>query len=103
MAKKIIGTHVYDTRTASLLITKWTDIMSEVDPEADPEAEPEKLGYYKQSLYLKNNGKFFLYNVDTVKDEWEIVPIRNTKKARDWCIQNFDADKVERIFGPIPE
>lgn len=102
MPKKIIGLHTYDTRTASLLITKWTEIVAEENPEAEPEEAPAR-GHYKQSLYMKNNGKYFLYNVNTITNEWEIIPIRNTKKARDWCIQNFDADRVERLFGPIPE
>lgn len=96
MPKKIIAGRKYDTQTATLIKTKWSDL-----PQTDDEEVQN--GKYRETLYLKQNGQYFLYMANTATNEWAIKPLRNKKKAMDWCFQNFDADTCEQIWGSFPE
>lgn len=94
MPSKIIGGRIYDTVTAHQLVTKWTDL------PLDDEGNTYK---YRESLYLKDNGIYFIYSKDGNTGEWSIRPLRNKKKAIDWCLENFDAEKAQEIWGAFPE
>ena len=94
MPSKIVGGRRYDTQTATHIVTKWSDL------PLDDEGTTYK---YRESLYLKQNGLYFIYSKDGNNGDWDIRPLRNKKKAMDWTLENFDAAKVEEIWGAFPE
>ena len=100
--KKIINGKRYDTNTAKLIGSTGYSY-------------PGDFEYWKESLYLKKTGEFFLhgeggslsiYSRSTGNNEWssgeKIRPL-SPKEARDWSEKYLDADEYERVFGKIEE
>ena len=102
MIKKIINGKRYDTSTAERI-------------GAAGYSRPGDLYYWKEELYRKKTGEFFLYceggakskySRRTGQNEWsggkEIRPL-SLKEAQEWAEQYLDADEYEKVFGRIEE
>ena len=102
MMKKIINGKRYDTSTAERI-------------GAAEYSRPGDLYYWREELYRKKTGEFFLYceggarsryGQKTGQNEWsggkEIRPL-SLKEAQEWAEKYLDADKYEKVFGRIEE
>lgn len=96
--KKIINGKVYDTDKARELGT-------------DSYSSPRDFNYWREVLYQKRTGEFFLYgeggpmsryarSID--QNSWsggeKIMPL-SAANARKWAEDHLDADDYEKIFG----
>ena len=100
--KKIINGKRYDTDTATLIGSAGYSY-------------PGDLEYWKESLYLKKTGEFFLhgeggalsiYSRSTGQNEWsggEVIRPLSMKEAKEWAEKYLDADEYEQVFGKIEE
>src|SRR5690554_91779 len=100
--KRIISGRRYDTQTAKLVgHTSYST--------------PGSLDYWREDLYRKKTGEFFLhgqggpmskYLERTGENEWsyghEIRPI-SMDRAKAWAEKYLDADEYEKIFGKVEE
>ena len=100
--KKIINGRLYNTKTAMLMGTASYSY-------------PGNFEYWKEDLYRKKTGEFFLYgeggpmtkyNRKTGQNEWsggeEIIPL-TVGEAQEWAERYLDADEYEEIFGEVEE
>lgn len=81
--KKIIGGKRYDTETAEFI-------------GYEQYLYPGQLNYWREELYRKRNGEFFLY----VSGNAEIRPL-SIKEAQEWTEKHLSADRYEEIFGKV--
>lgn len=100
--KKVIRGRLYDTEKA-VLVGEFYD-------EAMPE---EDLSFYREELYRKRTGEYFLYgtgNAGSKYSVWrgstasgaeEIVPL-TYKQAQEWAEEYLPAEIYQKEFG-IPE
>ena len=100
--KKIINGRLYNTKTATLMGTASYSY-------------PGNFEYWKEDLYRKKTGEFFLcgeggpmtkYSRKTGQNEWsggeEIIPL-TVEEAQEWAERYLDADEYEEIFGKVEE
>ena len=100
--KKIVGGRKYDTETAKLL-------------GADGYSSRNDFNFWRQELYLKKTGEFFLYGEGGPRSQygrtvgqncWEggedIEPLTE-EEAKNWAEKHLDADNYESIFGEVEE
>lgn len=100
--KKIINGKRYDTDTAKNLGSVGY-------------SHPGDFSFWRETLYLKKTGEFFLHGVggamskyarSTGLNEWtggeEIIPL-SPEEARKWIEKNLDAEEYERILGEVEE
>jgi len=100
--KKIINGKRYDTDTAALIGSAGYSYPSDFD-------------YWREYLYLKKTGEFFLhceggarsrYGRQTGQNEWsggeKIRPL-SLEEAQEWAEKYLDADKYKQVFGKIEE
>jgi len=100
--KKIINGKKYNTETAR--------VVGAVGHEY-----PSDLRYWREELYRKKTGEFFLYGKGgpmskyarrTAQNEWsggeEIIPLTE-KEAREWVETYLSAEEYEQIFGEVEE
>ena len=96
--KKIINGRVYDTETAKEL-------------GVDSYSNPRDFHYWRERLYQKRTGEFFLYGEGgpmsryaraIEQNSWsggeQIMPL-SVKAAREWVEEHLSADDYEAIFG----
>ncbi len=100
--KKIINGKRYDTSTAKLIgSTQYS--------------YPGDFGFWREELYRKNTGEFFIYGEGgpmtqyahrTGQNQWSggegIRPLTLTE-AREWAERYLDVEKYEQTFGVIEE
>lgn len=100
--KRIISGRRYDTQTAKLV--GYTSYST-----------PGSLVYWREDLYRKKTGEFFLhgqggplskYFEKIGENEWsyghEIIPL-SLRKAQRWVQKYLDADTYEELFGRVSE
>ena len=100
--KKIINGKRYDTDTA--MEVAYTSYGNRRD-----------FRFWKETLYRKNTGEFFLhgvggptskYAVSTGMNQWSggemIIPL-TIEAAQEWAEKYLDVDEYEKIFGVIEE
>lgn len=100
--KRIINGKKYDTDTAKFLGYAGY-------------SHPGDFGYWRETLYVKKTGEFFIHGVGgpmskyahrTGLNEWsggeEIIPL-SPEEARKWVEENLDADEYELAFGTCEE
>lgn len=101
--KKVIKGKLYDTDKARLMGSyEYT-------------AEGWGFNYYKEELYQKRSGEFFLYGEGGPASKYsepaglncwtgsaDIIPL-DYQSAREWAEENLSADAYESIFGVIEE
>lgn len=100
--KKVINGKRYDTDTATLI-------------DSAGYGYPGDFEYWKEKLFRKKTGEFFLYGEggarsrygrQTGQNQWsggeEIRPL-TLKEAQEWAEKYLDADEYERVFGKIEE
>jgi hypothetical protein len=98
--KKIINGRMYNTDTAKRL--DWA-------------SDGEGFSHWKEELYQKKTGEFFLYGEggpaspyarrcgqNGWSDGWTIAPITE-QQAREWAERNLAADEYIEIFGEPEE
>ena len=97
--KKIINGKRYDTDTAEFI-------------GYEQYLYPGQLNYWREELYRKRNGEFFLYGIGGPPQSmaWEgtaPVEIRNktpiNQEAQEWVEKYLDADTYEKVFGRVDE
>lgn len=101
--KKIIGGRRYDTETATFLGNDCA------------ECSITDFGYWREELYQKRTGEFFLagsggpmtkYAVRVEQNGWRsgesITPL-TFEEAKTWCENHLTADEYESIFGEVTE
>ena len=89
--KKIIGGKRYDTETAEFIGS----------------VHPGQLNYWREELYRKRNGEFFLYGIGGPASKYgsgnaEIRPL-SIKEAQEWVEKYLNADTYEKVFGKVDE
>ena len=89
--KKIINGKRYDTETAEFIGS----------------VHPGQLEYWREELYRKRNGEFFLYVIGGPSSKYgsgnaEIRPL-SIKEAQEWTEKHLSADRYEEIFGKVEE
>lgn len=97
--KKIIQGRLYDTETAKKC------------GEYEPNPYQSDFHWYRESLYQKKNGEFFLhgegnaaspYCKTVAQNEWssgeKIIPLTYDGAAK-WTEEHLDADEYSAIFG----
>lgn len=99
---KVIKGKRYDTETAKELLTHHSDYST------------RDFNYYRETLYQKRTGEFFLYGVggaasryaERVGDMWgggeRIIPY-SIAQAKEWVEKHFDADEYEEVFGKVED
>ena len=100
--KKVIKGRTYDTEKASLL-------------GEDSFEYPGNFRHWRECLYQKRSGEFFLYGYggpltqyarSVGQNEWEsgekISPL-SYDAAQSWAEEHLDGDEYEKIFGEIEE
>ena len=99
--KKIINGKRYDTDTAEFIGYKQY-------------LYPGQLEYWREELYRKRNGEFFLYGIGGPASKygvWEgssasgastIKPL-SIKEAQEWTEKHLSADRYEEIFSKVEE
>ncbi len=100
--KKIINGRLYNTETAKLV-------------GSTSRSHPRDLGYWKEDLYLKKTGEFFLHglggaftkygkNIDrnTFTGGEEITPL-SLEDAKAWAEKYLSVEDYEEIFGEVEE
>ena len=101
--KRIIDGKRYDTDTARIIDTDWSNL-SKTD-----------FGYWEETLYQKRTGEYFIYGeggpmskyaVSHGQNEWsggeKIIPV-SYEAARSWGEEHMGADEYEEHFGAIQE
>lgn len=101
--KKIINGRMYNTDTAKRLC--W----------ASSDCGCRDFSYWKEELYQKRTGEFFLYGEggpaspysrrcgqSEWSDGWSIKPMTE-QQARKWAERNLSADEYIEIFGEPEE
>ena len=100
--KKIIGTKLYDTETATEL-GNWSNGL----PQSD-------FSYAEETLYRKKTGEYFIFGEGGPQTRYcrhsggnwsygkAIVPLK-FEEAREWAKEKLSADEYEKIFGEISE
>ena len=101
--KRIIGGKVYNTDTA-----KKCGIY-------EPNQDPRDLNWFREALYQKKGGEFFLhgdgnanskYSRCCAPNEWcgdtKIIPLTYAE-AQEWAEEHLNGDDYEKIFGDIAE
>lgn len=101
--KKVIKNRVYDTESAKKLA------------DYEPSSNRSDFHWYKESLYLKKTGEFFLcgegnaaskYRKAVALNEWcpaeKIIPLTYAE-AQAWAEENLDGDEYIIIFGEPTE
>lgn len=101
--KQIINRKKYDTETAREM-ARFDNGCGHTD-----------FDWYREVLYQKKNGEFFLYGEGNARspysvlhdDGWfgggeDIIPLTEDD-ARDWVERNCDGEKYEEIFGEVEE
>ena len=92
--KKIIGGKRYDTETAEFI-------------GCEQYPYPGQLNYWREELYRKRNGEFFLYVIGGPSSKYgsgnaEIRPL-SIKEAQEWVEKYLNADTYEKVFGRVDE
>lgn len=99
--KQIIHGKKYDTETATMLGETW-------------EGVPSDFRYYREELYRKKNGEFFLYGTggamsaysqstgDSVMGGERIIPYTESD-AKEWAEKNLTVEEYENVFGEVEE
>lgn len=100
--KKIIGGKRYDTDTAK-------------EMGYASYSNPSDFSYWRETLYRKNTGEFFLHGeggpmsryAETVgQNEWsggqKIMPL-SIDAAQEWAEEHLDGDEYEQIFGAVED
>lgn len=99
--RKVIHGKMYDTQTATL-IKKYSF------------AEGDWINYFREELYQKKNGEFFMYaeggpyspykagGIYNPVDNNVIIP-RSEEEAKLWVAKHCSGDVYEQLFGPVPE
>ena len=99
---KIINKKRYDTDTARLC-------------GSDSMYNPNDLQYWREDLFRKNTGEFFLYGEGGAsskyaksrgQNQWSggemIIPL-SVESARKWAEEHLSGDEYESIFGEVTE
>lgn len=100
--KKIIAGKLYDTETAVAIGDNGY-------------SNPGDFHYWWETLYKKKTGEFFLfgeggpascYGEQFAQNSWrsgsEIRPL-SEDEAKEWAMENIDADDYMEHFGPVEE
>ena len=100
--KKIINGRMYDTKTATLIGSTGYGY-------------PNDFEYWRENLYRKKTGEFFLYGEGgpmskyshrTGQNEWsggeEIIPL-TVEEAQEWAEKHLEVEEYEQIFGKVKE
>ena len=100
--KKIINGRRYDTDTAK-------------EVACDSYSNRSDFAYWKETLYRKNTGEFFLHGVggpmsryaeSAGQNQWsggqKIIPL-TLEAAQKWAEEHLDAAEYEQIFGAVEE
>ena len=100
--KKIIKGKMYNTETAEMVGKMW-------------ESSPRDFSFYREKLYRKKTGEFFLYGEGGPAskyaercglNEWcggsKIMPFTE-EEAREWAERELTADEYIKIFGEVKE
>lgn len=100
---KVIKGKRYDTETATEILTY------------DSNYAVSDFNYFRETLYKKRTGEFFLYGQggpaskyaeSCGQNEWsggeKIIPY-SIAQAKEWVETHFDADDYEKVFGNIEE
>lgn len=97
--KKIIGGHVYDTDTAKCVGTY------------ENMSDSNDLDYFREQLFCKRNGEFFLYGSGNARSQyghqysqnsWEggaLISPLSLIEAQKWAEENLSGDEYKKIFG----
>ena len=101
--KRIINGKMYNTETANRIAAY------------DNGCPHNDFNYYREELYLKRTGEFFLYGEGgpatiycNVYDDgctgfgWDIIPLE-LHEAKSWCERHLSADRYVEIFGEVEE
>lgn len=101
--KKIISGKRYDTEKAQEIGDAWHG------------GGPRDFHYYRETLYRKRTGEFFLYGTGNAAskysrkvgiNEWagdeRLVPL-TYDEAREWVEKELDADTYEELFGVVED
>lgn len=100
--KKIIDGRRYDTSSAK-------------EMASDSYMTPRDFHYWRETLYRKMSGEYFLhgvggpaskYAVSTGQNQWssgeKIIPL-SLEAAQKWAEEHLDGDEYEEIFGIVDE
>jgi hypothetical protein len=100
--KMIIKGKKYDTETAEFL-------------GSDSHLWPNDLDFWKEELYRKKTGEFFLYGEGGARSKYgkevstnswsgseTIIPLTEDR-ARNWAENHLSVEKYEEIFGEVEE
>lgn len=102
MAKKIINGKMYNTETAKEIASYWNGCGG------------TDFGRVDETLYLKKTGEYFLYGKggpyskyrESNMGYWtwgeEFIPM-SEEKAKEWCMENLEADEYIAIWGEVEE
>lgn len=88
--KKYINGKVYDTETAKK-VGDW-----------DNGYLPGNFDYYRERMFRKKTGEYFLWSCTTFSGQDEIRPL-TFDEAREWAEEHLDGDEYEEIFGAISD
>ena len=100
--KKIIDGKRYDTETALFLGEDWY-------------SNPRDFEHWREKLYRKRNGEYFLYGVGGPASRYAVAAsgggwdggekIRplSGEAAREWAEKHLSADQYEAIFGAVED
>ncbi len=86
--KKYINGRKYDTATAKK-VGDW-----------DNGFRPGDFDYFRERLFRKKTGEFFLWTCTTFDGSDEIRPL-SFDDARQWAEEKLSGDEYEQIFGEI--
>jgi hypothetical protein len=102
IVKKIIQGKKYDTETAEFL-------------GVDSHLAPNDLNYWREELYRKKTGEFFLYGDGGANSKYSksvganqwmgseaIIPYTEAE-AKHWAENHLSVEKYEKIFGEVKE
>ena len=100
--KKVINGKKYNTDTATLI-------------GGTGYSYPGDFAYWRERLYRKKTGEFFLYGIGgpmskyairTGQNEWsgsqQIQPL-TVQEAQEWAEKYLEADEYEQVFGAVEE
>ena len=98
---RIINGKKYDTATAQML-AKFSS-----------RSNPTDFRYYEESLYMKNNGEYFLVGIgnkeslysDETQEYGRGTVIRpfTLDEAKDWAEKRLGVETYEKLFGKVSE
>lgn len=100
--RKIINGKKYDTDTATLV------------GEHQPEIEISEFTWYREELYRKKTGEYFVYGEGHALSRYainrygswapgEAITPMTYKEAMSWAEENLDADTYESEFGAVDD